>query len=121
MLDQIIAYCQDLPGAMLRFPFGQETLVYSVERRMFALIGIDHAPPRLNLKCDPTYAIELREHYAAIQPGYHMNKRHWNTILLSGSLPQNLITELILHSYRLVVLTLPRSLRHHYLAALEHR
>ncbi len=67
------------------------------------------------------HCYELREHYAAIQPGYHMNKRHWNTVLLNGSLPQELLIKLIEHSYRLVVLTLPRSLRHHYLAALEHR
>ncbi len=119
MLDQIFAYCQHLPGSTLRFPFGPETLVYSVEHRMFALIGIDHVPLWINLKCDPVRAIELREQYAAIRPGYHMNKRHWNTLVLDGSLPQVLINDLIVHSYRLVIAQLPRRNRHQYEAELS--
>lgn len=103
----------------MRFPFGPTALVYSVEQRIFALVGLDHVPPWLNLKCEPSRALELREQYAAIQPGYHMNKRHWNTLVLDGSLPQVLVNDLIVHSYRLVIAQLPRRNRHQYEAALS--
>ncbi|MCX7930243.1 MAG: MmcQ/YjbR family DNA-binding protein [Chlorobi bacterium] len=121
MLDVIDVCCRRLPAVEVRFPFGPETLVYAVEGRMFALVGLDHIPTRLNLKCDPNRAIELREQYAAITPGYHMNKRHWNTILLDGSVPLHLVEELIVHSYRLVVARLPRMRRQWYEAELARR
>ncbi|MCX8051960.1 MAG: MmcQ/YjbR family DNA-binding protein [Chlorobi bacterium] len=119
MLDVVHDICRRLPGSRVRFPFGPTTVVYSVEQRMFALVGLDHVPPRLNLKCDPARAIELREQYPAITAGYHMNKRHWNTVLLDGSVPQQLVEELIVGSYRLVVGKLPRQIRALYLAQLD--
>lgn len=121
MLDAVRNCCLQLPGVVERFPFGPEIIVYSVERRMFALLGIDRLPPWLNLKCDPSRALELRDTFDAIRPGYHMNKRHWNTVLLDGSVPMHLVTELIEHSYRLVITKLPRRLFQHYQAALDQR
>lgn len=121
MLEWICQQCRQFPGAVERFPFGPDVLVYSVEQRMFALVGVDRVPPWLNLKCDPNRAIELREQYAAITPGYHMNKRHWITIRLDGSVPLHLVEDLIVHSYRLVVARLPRMRRQWYEAELARR
>lgn len=102
----------DLPDAIARFlakpdaeettPFGPDVLVYKVGGKMFALTVPDEFPARINLKCDPERAMELREEHEAIIPGYHMNKRHWNTLVLDGSLPSRLVGELIDHSYDLV-------------------
>ena len=78
---------------------------------MFALTSPDEFPARINLKCDPERAAVLRDEYDSIIPGYHMNKRHWNTLILDGSLPSKLVRELIDHSYRLVVASLPKSQR----------
>lgn len=89
-------------------PFGPEVLVYKVAGKMFALLSPDEIPASLNLKCDPERAIELRDRHEAILPGYHMNKRHWNTLRLDGSLPSGLIQELIHHSHALVVAGLPK-------------
>lgn len=88
-------------------PFGPDTLVYKVMGKAFALCGIDDFSG-VNLKCDPERAIELRERYAGIQPGYHMNKKHWNTVSTDGSVPLALFKELIDHSYDLVVNGLPK-------------
>ena len=84
-------------------PFGPDVLVYKVSGKMFALTSPDEIPSRVNFKCDPDRAVELRDEYEAIIPGYHMNKRHWNTVILDGSLPDNLLRDLIAHSYDLVV------------------
>ncbi len=92
-------------------PFGPEALVYKVGGKMFALLIPDNVPARMNLKCDPERAEDLREQYEAIQPGYHMNKRHWNTLVLNGSLPPKLVTSLVDHSYELVFAGLPRKVR----------
>ncbi len=92
-------------------PFGPEPLVYKVAGKMFALLMIDETPVRLNLKCDPDRALELRDRHDAILPGYHMNKRHWNTLLLDGSLKPDLVRDLIAHSYELVVAGLPKKVR----------
>lgn len=92
-------------------PFGPDVLVYKVGGKAFALTVPDQFPSRMNLKCDPERAIALREEYEAIVPGYHMNKRHWNTLMLDGSLPSKLVRELIDHSYDLVVAGLPRAAR----------
>lgn len=109
--NDIYEHALSLPGATEDFPFGEETLVFKVSGKMFGLIGLDQIPPRMNLKCDPERALELRERYDAIIPGYHMNKRHWNTVIFDGSLPEGLERELIEESYRLVVEGLPKGKR----------
>jgi predicted DNA-binding protein (MmcQ/YjbR family) len=101
-LPDLIAHCLAKPGAEETTPFGPDHLVYKVGGKMFALTSPDEFPPRVNLKCDPERALELRDRYEAIIPGYHMNKRHWNTLILDGSLPDTLVRDLIDHSYQLV-------------------
>jgi len=103
-------YCMDKPGVTEEFPFDEVTLVFKVMGKMFALTNLD-GDWTLALKCDPGRALELRETYPAIQPGYHMSKIHWNTIMMDGSLSQKLILELVDHSYQLVVDKLPRKLK----------
>lgn len=92
-----------LKGVEETTPFGPDALVYKVCGKMFALTSPDGFPPRVNLKCDPDRAVELRDEYEAIIPGYHMNKRHWNTVVLDGSVSDSLLRELIKDSYDLVV------------------
>jgi predicted DNA-binding protein (MmcQ/YjbR family) len=101
-LPDLIAHCLAKPGAEETTPFGPDHLVYKVGGKMFALTSPDEFPPRVNLKCDPERALELRDRYEAIIPGYHMNKRHWNTLILDGTLPDTLVRDLIDHSYQLV-------------------
>jgi len=98
-------------GAVEDFPFDAVTLVVKVGGKMFALVGIDESPLRLNLKCLPEQAEILRELYPAVIPGYHMNKRHWNTVILDGSLVDEDVLGMIDESYRLVVQGLPRAQR----------
>jgi predicted DNA-binding protein (MmcQ/YjbR family) len=102
-LPDLIAHCLSKPGAEETTPFGPDTLVYKVGGKIFALTSPDEFPPRVNLKCDPERALELRDRYESILPGYHMNKRHWNTVVLDGSVPSELVRELVDHSYQLVV------------------
>ncbi len=102
-LEAIKEYCLSKPGASAGYPFGEGTLVFKVLDRMFALCSEDVAPLRMNLKCDPDDALALRTQYEAIIPGYHMNKKHWNSLIMDGSLPEGLVFELIDHSYALVV------------------
>ncbi|MBV6471827.1 MAG: putative protein YjbR [Saprospiraceae bacterium] len=101
-------YCLAKPGAEEDFPFGPETLVFKVGGRMFALASLDTGSLSVNLKCEPERAAELRASYEAIQPGYHMNKTHWNTVDFESTLPFPLLTELIDHSYDLVYAALPK-------------
>ncbi len=89
------------------FPFGPEVAVYKVCHKMFATLTVESGMPRLNLKCDPDEALMLRDKYPAVQPGYHMNKKHWNTIFLDGSVPSEEIARMIDDSYDLVVNNLP--------------
>jgi predicted DNA-binding protein (MmcQ/YjbR family) len=110
-LPDAIDLCLSLPGAEETLPFGPDVLVYKVREKMFALTVPGDFPSRLNLKCDPARAISLRENHEAIIPGYHMNKKHWNTVLLDGSIPSSLIRELIVHSYDLVVASLSKKQR----------
>src|ERR1700759_5131280 len=110
-LADFCAHCISLPEAEETTPFGPEILVYKVGGKMFALASPDEYPPRINLKCDPERALELRDRYEEITPGYHMNKRHWNTLNLGGSLSAKLVHELIDHSYQLVVDALPKKKR----------
>ena len=90
-------------GATEDMPFGPSALVFKVMGKMFALIGVDDDPLRMNLKCDPDYALLLRACYTGVIPGYHMNKQHWNTVVLDGSVPDDLILDMIDDSYDLVV------------------
>ena len=99
----IYDYCIGLKGAEETFPFDETTLVFKVAGKMFALCGVDTTPPRVNLKCDPAEAVELREKYDAILVGYHMNKKHWNTVVCDGRLSDQLVRKLIDDSYNLVV------------------
>lgn len=105
------SYLLHKPGASEDFPFDTLTLVIKVGGKMFALLGINDDPLRINLKCDPLKAEFLREHYPAVQPGYHMNKRHWNTVVLDGSIAEAEIRSMIDESYELVVKGLPKSRR----------
>jgi predicted DNA-binding protein (MmcQ/YjbR family) len=90
------------------FPFGPATSVFKVAGKVFALSRLDRDPLRVSLKCDPGLAQELREMHAAVLPGYHLNKRHWNTVIVDGSLPDQMIEDMIEDSYDLVVSSLPR-------------
>lgn len=101
-------YCLAKKATSEDFPFGPETLVLKVGGKMFALTGLDSDEFTVNLKCDPDRAVELREQHAEIQPGYHMNKKHWNTVHFEGGLDQRLLRELIDHSYELVVASLKK-------------
>ncbi|ANW20275.1 MmcQ/YjbR family DNA-binding protein [Streptomyces clavuligerus] len=106
----IRAFCLDFNDAVEEFPFGPETSVFKVAGKMFALGALDAAPLRLNLKCEPEIALRLRAEYPAIVPGWHMNKRHWNTVTVP-ELPARMVEELIEDSYDLVVAGLPRAVR----------
>ncbi len=101
----------DKPGSIEDFPFDHVTLVFKVCGKMFALIGLEDTPLRINLKCAPEKAEILREIHASILPGYHMNKRHWNTIILDESISDDDILSMIDDSYALVVNGLPKSKR----------
>jgi predicted DNA-binding protein (MmcQ/YjbR family) len=109
-IEEFREYCIKKPGVTEEFPFDENTLVFKVMGKMFALTDLA-GEFCLNLKCDPERALELREQHPAIQPGYHMNKAHWNTIEMDGSLNQKLILELIDHSYQLVIDKLPGKLK----------
>ena len=113
-LEMFRNFCLGLKGVTEEMPFGDSTLVYKVEGKMFALTGIDMFTS-INLKCDPEEAIELRERYHAVQPGYHMNKQHWNTVLIDHSIPDKLLLEWTKNSYALVVAKLPKKVRDAYL------
>ncbi len=111
-INDILVYCSEKPGAEETFPFDASTLVLKVCGKMFALIGLDSLPLSINLKCDPEWAVKLRNEYAEITPGYHMNKKHWNTVIIDeGNLSNELIFRMIDHSYHLVVDTLSKSKR----------
>lgn len=92
-----------MPNAWLDYPFGEEVAVYKVGDKMFALVAEKSDPVRISLKCDPELSRVLREKYESVMPGYHLNKKHWNTILLTGQLSWREVQDLIRHSYDLVV------------------
>jgi predicted DNA-binding protein (MmcQ/YjbR family) len=106
--DQVLELCLSLPGAVEDYPFGDEVAVFKVGGKMFALVMLAGEPGSVNLKCDPDWAVELREIYAAVRPGYHANKRHWNTVDLDGTVDEIDLQEMIEHSYKLIVGCLPR-------------
>lgn len=110
-IETFHAYCSGKKGVEATFPFGETTLVFKVMGKVFALTGLDGTKFTVNLKCDPERAQELRELYPEIQPGYHMSKKHWNTVDFDGSLPDRFLLELIDHSYDLVVAGLTATIR----------
>jgi len=104
--------CLSKPGVTESCPFGPDTLVFKVGGKIFLIVKLDHHPLSLNAKCDPDYAVELREQYpGAIDGAYHMNKRHWNEVVCDGRLSERLIRELVEHSYTLVLAGLPKAVR----------
>lgn len=106
---EVEAYILSMPSSFLDYPFGEGVAVYKVgeptqpsEGKMFALVAEGKEPVNLSLKCDPQLAVVLREKYETVMPGYHLNKKHWNTLVLSGQLPEEEVRALIHHSYQLV-------------------
>lgn len=110
-IESLRDYCLSKPAVAEGFPFGEDTLVFKVMDKIFLLISLSSSPLQFNAKADPEKAIELREQYAAILPGYHMNKKHWNTVVADGSLPNALLKEMIDDSYNLIVQSLPKKQR----------
>jgi predicted DNA-binding protein (MmcQ/YjbR family) len=108
---EVRGWCLAQAGAIEDFPFGSEHSAFKVAGKMFALSALDRTPLEVSVKCEPDLAVALRDSYLAIRPGYHLNKRHWNTITLDGSLPDQLVRDLIEDSYDLVVSALPRRVR----------
>ena len=102
-LESLRSYCLNKKGVTESFPFDEDSLTFKVMGKIFAITDLTWMPAAVNLKCDPEIAIELRERYAAVQPGYHMNKKHWNTVTLNGTIPYDEIREMIDNSYDLVV------------------
>ncbi len=115
-VDTFRAYCLKKPGVAEDSPFGPEHLVFKVGGKMFALLAFEEIPPTANLKCDPDLALELRDRYEEVRPGYHMNKKHWNTVQIDGAIPQGELTRMVDHSYDLVVKSLPRAERERFVA-----
>ncbi len=107
-IEEFRTYCLSKKGTEESLPFGPETLVLKVGNKIFAITGLDSEDFSINLKCDPALAIELRENYPCVQPGYHMNKKHWNTVHVDGSVKDALIKKWIDHSYDLILFSLPK-------------
>ncbi len=113
-LETYYEYCLSKKGVTEHFPFDEDTLVFKVGGKMFALSSLiqwEKGQPSVNLKCDPERALELRAEYDDIQPGFHMSKIHWNTIAINQSVSDDLIKELIQHSYELICISLPKKVR----------
>lgn len=110
-IEEFRSYCLAKPGTTEGFPFDEDTLVFKVMGKMFALASLPERPLSVNLKCDPEKAVALREEYPCVQPGYHMNKQHWNTVTFDGSVSDNLLREWTDHSYDLIVDSLPKKVR----------
>src|SRR5467141_1883100 len=110
-LEQFREYCLRKSGVTEGTPFGPDVLVFKVGGKMFALAALDEVPAIANLKCDPDLALELRDRYEQVRPGYHMNKKHWNTVELESGIPDAELRKMIDHSYGLVVRGLPKATR----------
>lgn len=110
-IEQLRDYCLSKKAVEETLPFGPDTLVYKVADKIFLLTGLDQEQLRFNVKCDPDMAVALREEYSCVLPGYHMNKKHWNTIVVDGSVSTKKLKEWIDHSYNLVVESLPKKIR----------
>ena len=110
MIEELREYCLSKKFVSESFPFDESTLVFKVHNKMFALFSLEKDPLRINLKCEPEKAIELREEYWQVTPGYHSNKKHWNTVIID-QLPLNQVCEWIEYSYNLVWEKLPKKLK----------
>jgi predicted DNA-binding protein (MmcQ/YjbR family) len=110
-IETIRDYCLAKAAVEEGFPFGETTLVFKVRGKIFLLTGLDNPVLQFNVKCDPEKAIEWREQFAAVQPGYHMNKKMWNTVIVDGSIPGRVLRQMIDDSYQLVVMSLPKKSR----------
>jgi predicted DNA-binding protein (MmcQ/YjbR family) len=110
-LAQFREYCLSKCRTTEGTPFGPDVLVFKVGGKMFALAALDEVPTTVNLKCDPDLALELRDRYEQVRPGYHMNKKHWNTVKIDGGIPDVELRRMIDHSYELVVKRLPDAKR----------
>ncbi|OQP67223.1 MmcQ-like protein [Niastella vici] len=110
-IESLRDYCLSKPAVEETLPFGPDTLVYKVGGKVFLICPMESETFRFNVKCDPERAIELRERYACVQPGYHMNKKHWNTIYVDGSVSNTMLKEWINDSYDLIVASLPAKTR----------
>lgn len=110
-VEEIREHCMSKIAVEESFPFDNETLVFKVNGKIFLLLSLESNPVRFNVKCEPGHAIELRNNYSCVVPGYHMNKRHWNTIVCDGCASKKMIFAWIDDSYNLVVLSLPKKLR----------
>ncbi|PYL56556.1 MAG: MmcQ-like protein [Verrucomicrobia bacterium] len=108
-LERFREYCLEQRGATEGTPFGKDVLVFKVGGKMFALAALDGVPATVNLKCDPDLALDLRDRYEQVRPGYHMNKKHWNTVELDSGIPEAELRTMIDHSYELVVKSLPKA------------
>ena len=104
-------YCLGKASVTEGTPFGADVLVFKVVGKMFALLALDEVPATANLKCDPDLALELRDRYEQVRPGYHMNKKHWNTVEIGSGIPDSELRNMVDHSYELVVRTLPKTAR----------
>ena len=110
-IESIRNYCISKKAVTECMPFDDKTLVFKVAGKIFALAALAEHPLRLNLKCDPEKAIDLRERFESVRPGYHSNKKHWNTIKINGEVPRDLLIKLIDHSYTLVIAKLTKKVR----------
>jgi predicted DNA-binding protein (MmcQ/YjbR family) len=110
-VESLREYCLSKNGAQETLPFGPDVLVYKVGGKVFLLLSLDSEQLRFNVKCDPGHAIELREEHSCVLPGYHMNKKHWNTIIVDGSVTAKQLKEWIDHSYDLVAKSLSKKSR----------
>jgi predicted DNA-binding protein (MmcQ/YjbR family) len=110
-IETLQEYCLSKPGVEETLPFGPDTLVYKIKGKAFLLTSLDSEEFRFNVKCDPDKALELREEFPCVLPGWHMNKKHWNTIVVDGSVSSKQLKEWIDHSYELVVQSLPKNLK----------
>lgn len=119
-LDECRAYCLAKAATEETMPFDDETLVFKVMGKMFALASLENRPLSINLKCDPERAAELRAQFPSVTPGYHMNKKHWNTVVCDGGISKSLLLELIDHSYKLVVKGLKKADRERLREMEEH-
>lgn len=106
-IEEVRDICLSMKGTEECFPFDEETLVFKVMGKAYLLTGIDSKPVEFNVKCNPEKAVQLREAYSCVKPGYHMNKKHWNTVVCDNSVPKKLLKEWINDSYNLVVMGLP--------------
>jgi predicted DNA-binding protein (MmcQ/YjbR family) len=115
-IEELRDYCLLKPGATEGFPFGEDTLVFKIGGKIFLITGLNDGD-RFNVKCDPELAVDLRERYTEVLPGYHMNKKMWNTVFMNGTLTFKQLHEMIDHSYDLIVKSLPKKIQDEIIAA----